>query len=412
MRSRLDQKAPFTIRFAFDGAVPAWEDFVYGTIASNRKPGSFQHSHALSDTILVKSDGTPTYHFANVVDDHEMEITHVIRGTEWMPSTALHVALYDAFGWKPPKFGHVGLLTDENHNKLSKRNFDTDVRTLKDKHGLLPSALNNFLLLLGWRNPTTKDTQTMEGMIKLFDLKFSKGDSVVSLDKLWFLQRRHATRILTAVAKDGTCTEELDTLLDYLVRGEVVRAMPQDLASRVLKGRNVKAYLTCILCSDPGNYESPQQYLGRNGFYFDLTDRAEPMSKNDDSAMVRIVQEFMDHGQVQSALDLWDDTYDASAQALCKTLDAASDICGAVLADLMVKSITDRPDRSTADQDEEIPDVKKTKEYREVAASVYHMLRARLTFSEEPGPSSMRVMAVLGYEESRRRIFGSSRPGP
>lgn len=122
---------------------------------------------SIENVVLLKSDGTPTYHLANVVDDHQMEITHVIRGTEWMPSTALHVALYNAFGWTPPSFAHVGLLTDEDQNKLSKRNFDTDVRALREKHGILPEALANFLALLGWRNPQKSDIMDMGALIDI-----------------------------------------------------------------------------------------------------------------------------------------------------------------------------------------------------------------------------------------------------
>lgn len=121
----------------------------------------------VENVVLLKSDGTPTYHLANVVDDHAMEITHVIRGTEWMPSTALHVALYDAFGWSPPQFAHVGLLTDQDQNKLSKRNFDTDIRALREKNGILPEALVNFLALLGWRNPQKNDVMGLQELANI-----------------------------------------------------------------------------------------------------------------------------------------------------------------------------------------------------------------------------------------------------
>ena len=79
-----------------------------------------------------------------------------------MPSTALHVALYDAFGWTPPEFAHVGLLTDEQQNKLSKRNYDTDIQALRNKNGILSEALVNFLALLGWRNTQKNDVMSLE----------------------------------------------------------------------------------------------------------------------------------------------------------------------------------------------------------------------------------------------------------
>lgn len=117
---------------------------------------------SIEDVILLKGDATPTYHLANVVDDHNMEITHVIRGTEWMSSTGLHVALYDAFGWTPPAFAHVGLLTDQDRNKLSKRNLDTDIDSMRRDNGLLPETLVNFLALLGWRNPHKDDLMSLD----------------------------------------------------------------------------------------------------------------------------------------------------------------------------------------------------------------------------------------------------------
>ena len=169
--------------------------------------------------ILLKRDGTPTYHLANVVDDHSMEITHVIRGTEWMPSTALHVALYNAFGWTPPEFAHVGLLTDQEHNKLSKRNFDTDVKALREKDGILSEALINFLALLGWRNPQQNDVMNLQGLTETFDLKFTRGNTIVTLAKLWYLQKHHAKTRIDEAASHSQPTAKFAELVDYVHQG-------------------------------------------------------------------------------------------------------------------------------------------------------------------------------------------------
>ena len=157
------------VRFGKPAKTPNWSDLVYGDIALEGRK-ALPRRVAVEGVILLKSDGTPTYHLANVVDDHHMRITHVIRGTEWMSSTALHVALYNAFGWEPPAFAHVGLLTDKNQAKLSKRNADTDLNALKSKHGILPESMLNFLALLGWRNPTRDDVMEMDRMIDLVSL--------------------------------------------------------------------------------------------------------------------------------------------------------------------------------------------------------------------------------------------------
>jgi len=152
----------FVVRFGKPPANPTWTDLVYGRMSPDKSRNKLPQRGSIADVVLLKGDGTPTYHLANVVDDHTMEITHVIRGTEWMPSTALHVALYNAFGWEPPQFAHVGLLTDEDQNKLSKRNFDTDITALRDKNGILSEALINFLALLGWRNPQKNDVMSLK----------------------------------------------------------------------------------------------------------------------------------------------------------------------------------------------------------------------------------------------------------
>ena len=147
---------------------PTYSDLVYDTVGrTDRQSMIIKHGEQVyEDPILVKSDGLPTYHLANVVDDHHMKITHVIRaivshqsslyGTilmsgvkEWMPSTPRHLALYEAFGWDPPAFAHVGLLLGDNLQKLSKRNLDMDIRSFKEQ-GFFPEALVNFVALLGW----------------------------------------------------------------------------------------------------------------------------------------------------------------------------------------------------------------------------------------------------------------------
>lgn len=168
------EKEQFAVRFGKPSSNPIWNDLVYGKVSPDASKKNLPQRGSIADVILLKGDGTPTYHLANVIDDHTMEITHVIRGTEWMPSTALHVALYEAFGWTPPEFAHVGLLTDEQQNKLSKRNFDTDIGTLRDKHGILSESLVNFLALLGWRNPQRNDTMNLEELTKTVSTVFGK----------------------------------------------------------------------------------------------------------------------------------------------------------------------------------------------------------------------------------------------
>jgi len=123
----------------------------------------------LDDHVLIKSDGIPTYQFANIVDDHLMEITHVTRGDEWLPSFPKNVLLYEAFGWTPPKFIHLPLILNKTGGKLSKRQGDVFVEQYRDK-GYLPEAIINFCALLGWHGKDNKEIYTLQELEKAFSL--------------------------------------------------------------------------------------------------------------------------------------------------------------------------------------------------------------------------------------------------
>jgi glutamyl-tRNA synthetase len=143
-------------------------------------------SNTIDDQVLIKSDGYPTYHLANVVDDHHMEITHVIRGEEWLPSTPKHVYLYKAFGWEMPQFAHIPLLLNKDRSKLSKRQNDVAVEDYIQK-GYLKEAIINFIALLGW-HPGSGDTQeifSMEELIEKFSLeRVHKSGAIFDIERL------------------------------------------------------------------------------------------------------------------------------------------------------------------------------------------------------------------------------------
>ena len=155
------------------------DDLVYGKVVIDNT--------VLEDQILLKSDGYPTYNFANVVDDHLMNITHVIRGKEYLDQTAKYNLLYDAFGWEKPCYIHVAMVLGEDGNKLSKRNGDASFMDLYNE-GYLPSAIVNYLVLLGWSPNSNQEVFTMDELIKEFDPKrISKSSSKYDIKKLnWF----------------------------------------------------------------------------------------------------------------------------------------------------------------------------------------------------------------------------------
>ena len=143
----------------------------------------FENS-TLDDFVLLKSDGYPTYHLANIVDDHKMEISHVLRADEWLSSTPRHVLLYQAFGWQPPQFAHLPMILGPDRSKLSKRHGATSITEYQEQ-GYLPEAMFNFLALLGWSLDDKTELLTGEDIVKHFSLeRISRTAAVFNKDKL------------------------------------------------------------------------------------------------------------------------------------------------------------------------------------------------------------------------------------
>ncbi|PLX28502.1 glutamate--tRNA ligase [Candidatus Parcubacteria bacterium] len=155
------------------------EDMVRGKVEFQNK--------LIDDQVILKADGFPTYHMAVVVDDHEMGITHVIRGEEWLPSTPKHVALYNMLGWELPQFAHLSMLVNEQKQKLSKRHGDVSVEDFKEK-GYLPEAMVNFIAFLGWNPGGDRELFTLSELEKEFDFaKVHKPAAVFNREKLdWY----------------------------------------------------------------------------------------------------------------------------------------------------------------------------------------------------------------------------------
>lgn len=161
-KRRVEAGEPFTIRqnVPTTGSV-TYEDAVFGTITVD--------CDTLDDMVLIKTDGLPTYNFANVVDDHLMGITHVMRGSEYLSSTPKYTLLYRAFGWEEPTYVHLPLIMKDQHNKLSKRNGDASYQDLIAK-GYLSDAVLNYIALLGWNPGTNQEVFTREELINAFDV--------------------------------------------------------------------------------------------------------------------------------------------------------------------------------------------------------------------------------------------------
>jgi glutamyl-tRNA synthetase len=237
VQRRIAEGVPYVIRFK----VPRKEEVRF----QDEIRGWIVYASAeLDDKVLLKSDGMPTYHLANVVDDRLMQITHVIRGEEWLPSTPLHVLLYRAFGWPQPKFAHLPLLLrPDGHGKLSKRdgdqlgfpvfpmnwlNADTgDTASGFRERGFLPAALLNFLAFLGWNPGTEQEIFSLDELIAAFSLdRVGKAGTRFDFQKaLWFNQHylratpvaELAQSLRTALVTDGLAGDWTDAYLERVV---------------------------------------------------------------------------------------------------------------------------------------------------------------------------------------------------
>lgn len=177
IKEKLEAGVPYVIRQNNPvTGTTTFHDEIYGDITVNNSE--------LDDMILIKSDGYPTYNFANVIDDYLMKITHVVRGNEYISSSPKYQRLYEAFGWEPPKYVHLPLITDENHKKLSKRCGHSSFEDLVEQ-GFLPEAIVNFIALLGWSPEDNNEIFGLEELVKNFDYHhINKSPAVFDMVKL------------------------------------------------------------------------------------------------------------------------------------------------------------------------------------------------------------------------------------
>ena len=161
----------------------SWNDLIRDEISFENK--------LVDDQVIMKSDGYPTYHLAVVVDDHLMQISHVLRGEEWISSTPKHLQLYRMLGWEPPVFAHMPLLRNPDHSKFSKRKNDVSIPSYREK-GYLPEALRNYLSLLGWSHPNREEIFDLENFVKHFTITtMQKTGPVFDVPKLNWMNGRY-----------------------------------------------------------------------------------------------------------------------------------------------------------------------------------------------------------------------------
>lgn len=235
VQKRIDNGDPYVIRFLINPK----EDIRF---KDEVRDWVVIHSSQLDDKVLIKSDGFPTYHLANIVDDHHMGVTHVIRGEEWLSSTPLHILLYRAFEWEAPTFAHLPLLINPDNSKMSKRNADKfgipvypmdwlDKDSGETWHGFkekgyLPPAFLNYLALLGWHPSHEQEILSMEELIENFSLdRVHKSAVKFDMDKLKFFNahylRANSDEALIGITKEELAQAGLPVPADEFLQGVV-----------------------------------------------------------------------------------------------------------------------------------------------------------------------------------------------
>lgn len=204
---KLAQGLDWVVRFRLERGVEPFQDLVYGW-------NKHEVAEVEGDPVILKADGFPTYHLANVVDDHHMGISHVLRGTEWLTSTSKHLLLYKAFGWDPPQFGHLPLLLNKDGSKLSKRQGDIFLERFAQE-GYLPEALLDMITNCGSGFAEKQMGRTLEELISQFEIgRITTHSALLDLEKLPEFNRMHLTRHIENEGLRQKLIQELQLLVE------------------------------------------------------------------------------------------------------------------------------------------------------------------------------------------------------
>ena len=222
VQAKLDAGIPYVIRQnnPTEGTT-TFHDAIYGDIEVDNAE--------LDDMILIKTDGYPTYNFANVVDDHLQEITHVVRGNEYLSSAPKYNRLYEAFGWEVPEYVHCPTITDENHKKLSKRSGHSSVEDLLDQ-GFLPEAIINFVALLGWSPTEDREIFSLKELEEVFDYHhISKSPAVFDIVKLRWMNGEY----IKAMDMDAYMEHALPVVKEVVTKDYDLKKIAELLKTRI-----------------------------------------------------------------------------------------------------------------------------------------------------------------------------------
>jgi len=300
VEAKLAAGEPFTIRLRIPEGETSFDDMVAGRVSRSHED--------LEDFIVARSDGSATYNLAVVVDDHEMGITHVIRGNDHITNTFKQIHLYRAYGWELPQFGHITLTLRPDKRKVSKRLGDKDVLAFRSE-GILPEAMFNYLCLLGWSPKTDREIYSRVELIQLFTPdNFNRSNAIFDEEKLVAFNQEyiagksnHDLAVLVApllVEADLTTKYWLETRWEYLCR--VMGALKQR-AKRI----NDLVELSSYFFSSDFTYDpeaAAKQFTSENACLLEeLADRLESLASFTHDSIEKTVNDLAEHKEIKRA---------------------------------------------------------------------------------------------------------------
>jgi len=372
VKQKLTANEPRVIRMKIpEKRIIEFTDIVRGKVAYN--------TNELDDQVLLKSDGYPTYHLAVVVDDHLMQISHVTRTEEWLPSTPKHILLYEYFGWEAPAWAHLPLLLNPDKTKMSKRKGDVMVGDYIKK-GYLPEAMINFLAFLGW-NPglpaealakagTEKEIYSMQELLKDFSLeKVHKAGAIFNIEKLNWYNQYYMRQI--------PLDKLTELCIPYLIENDlIVPKFDHSFDIAAMKGPfTVKDFETC---------------LTKEKISFDYIKKAVALEQERSKTLSEIgesVKFFFEEPQYDKSLLFWKDTSEEEIKKSLQTLQK------------IISDITEKKFKKENLQEIIMPEAEKLSN----RGIMLWPLRAALS-GQKASPGPFEIAEVLGKEKTFERI--------
>lgn len=296
----LAENVPYVIRqnIPLEGKT-TFDDVIFGEISVD--------NDELDDMILIKSDGYPTYNFANVVDDHLMEISHVARGNEYLSSTPKYTRLYQAFGWEEPVYVHLPLITNEKHKKLSKRSGHSSFEDLLDQ-GFISEAIVNFVALLGWSAPNNKEIMSLDELIEAFDYRnVNKSPAVFDMVKLRWMNGEYLKNMDSESFYNLALPyikEVISKDLDYKRIAELIKTRIEtllDIKDKIDFFEELPDYDTQMFTHKKMKTNSENSLIVLN----DLLPRFEALEDYSESAIEDLIVAYIQEKEIKNGQGLW-----------------------------------------------------------------------------------------------------------